>query len=154
DRFGHTVDRDRIVAGRAPDPNDPNEITIGEGLAAQLGLRPGSSTPVESFSPAQIAAILQGQADVGPRAGPHLTLHVAPIVRRPLDLGDRGAAGGLMVLTPAFDRKYQGRIGVFGERVRVRADRAVDVPKVVAAARRILGPNSFAVQDLTIQTQG
>ncbi|MGZ6898624.1 MAG: FtsX-like permease family protein [Acidimicrobiia bacterium] len=152
--FGVTVDRDRLVAGRAPDPDVPEEVTVGEGFAARLGLHVGDRFVAESFTGAQIARTLRGDHDVGPRAGPKLALHVVGIVRRPLDLGDRAASGGLLVLTPAFARAYADRIGVFGDRLRVRTDRRSDVPRVLAAAKRIFGPSLFLAQSLAVETQG
>lgn len=153
-KFGTVVDRDRIIAGRAPNPASVEEITIGEGFAARLHLGVGDRLDVESYSPEQVAAILGGEADVGPTSGPSVRLHIVGIVRRPLDLGDRDASGGLVVLTPAFDRTYADRIGVFGTRIRVRTNRDSDVPRVVAAARRIFGDALFSTQGLAIETQG
>ena len=154
-RFGDVVDRGRIVAGRAPNPAAADEITIGEGLAARLGLAVGDHLDVESFSPEQIAAILSGTADVGPRAGPVVRLRVVGIVRRPLDLGDPTASGGLLVLTPEFARTYADQIGVFGSRVRIRTEHgAADVPEVLAASRQILGDSQFIAQGLAVDTQG
>lgn len=88
--FGTTVDRDRIVAGRPPDPSAVDEITLGEGLATELGLHVGDHLAVQSFTPAQITAVLGGAGDVGAPSGPRIDLRVTAIVRRPLDLGDRG----------------------------------------------------------------
>ena len=142
-RFGDVIDRDRFVAGRAPDPAAPDEITIGEGLAARLGLMVGSDLEVESYSPAQIQDILGGVPDAGPAAGPRIRLRVVGIVRRPLDLGERTASGGLIVLSRGFGQRYGDRVGAFGSRIRLRTDHGVaDVPEVVAASKRILGSRS------------
>lgn len=153
--FGSTVDRDRIVDGRAPDPAAVDEITLGEGFADRLRVHAGDHLDSLSFSPAQIAANQAGEADVGVPAGPRLRLHVVGIVRRPLDLGEQSASGGLLLLTPAFDRAYAGRIGVFGTRVRIRTvDAPHDVAAVIAASRRIFGSSLFNAQSLAIESQG
>ena len=94
DRFGDVIDRDRLVAGRSPDPAAPDEVTIGEGLAARLGLAVGDHLDVESYSPAQIQDILSGVPDAGPPAGPRIRLRLVGIVRRPLDLGEQTASAG------------------------------------------------------------
>jgi ABC-type antimicrobial peptide transport system permease subunit len=154
--FGTVVDRARIVAGRAADPNAVDEITIGEALAAQLHLRVGDHLDGESYSRAQIESFRAGgYGGQGPE-GPRVRLRIVGIVRRPLDLGDRGAAGGVLVLTPAFNRKYATSIGSFsGEILRVRTrNGAADVSSVAAAARRIFGSTGFDVQDLAIESQG
>ena len=155
--FGTVVDRARIVAGRAADPNAVDEVTIGEALAAQLHLGVGDHLDGESYSPEQVASFVSWRVH---RAkvpeGPRFRLRIVGIVRRPLDLGDRGAAGGVLVLTPAFNRQYETSIGSFsGEILRVRTrNGAADVSSVAAAARRIFGSPRFDVQDLAIESQG
>jgi len=153
--FGRAVDRGRLVAGRRANPNAVNEVTVGEGLANRLHLRAGGSLLAESYTPEQINSILGGTADVGARAGPVLHLRVVGIVRRPLDLGDTGAPGGLLLLTPAFGQKYADRIGVFGTRVRIRTDDgARDVPRVIRGSRRVLDQSLFITQGLAPASQG
>jgi len=155
DQFGASVDRARIVAGRAPDPSAVDEITIGEGLAARLHTGVGRHLDVVSFSPDQTASILQGASDTGPPAGPRVRLSIVGVVRSPLDLGENGATGGLLVLTPAFRDEYEGRIGVFGNRIRIRVDGdATDTTRVLAASRTILGDSLFTAQGLAVESQG
>lgn len=153
-RFGDVVDRARIIKGRKADPADPNEITIGESLAAQLHVGVGDHLDATSFTPAQFQDLFAGR-DAGPPAGPRLHLRIVGIGRRPLDLGDRASAGGVVVLTPAFNREYSGRIALFTEVLRVRTQRgAADVTRVTETARRIFPTDGFEVQGLSIETQG
>jgi hypothetical protein len=154
DQFGVVIDRDRIVAGRAPDPSVPDEIALGEGLAALLHLGVGDHLDAASFTPDQIQAILGGQADAGPFAGPSVRLMIVGISRRPLDLGPVGAAGALLVLTPAFERKYANQIGEFGVRLRIRVQRGADITAVETAARGIFSDEVFSAQRLADQTAG
>jgi hypothetical protein len=107
-RFGTVVDRARVVAGRAAAPSAADEITIGETLAATLHIGIGGHLDAQSYTPQQVATFEMGM-DGGPPAGPRPRLRVVGIVRRPLDLGDRGAAGGVLVLTPAFTRRYASK---------------------------------------------
>jgi hypothetical protein len=152
---GTTIDRERIVAGRAANPDAVDEVTIGEGLAARLQLHVGATVPIATMTPAQVRTILGGAADTGAPRGPSLRLRVVGIVRRPLDLGDHRASGGLMVLTPAFGRAYRDRVGVFGARIRVRTDDgAASVPVVSASARQIFGEQLLSAQGLAIESQG
>ena len=154
-RYGTVVDNDRIVAGRRPNPEAVDEVTLGEGIAARLHLRVGDELPVESYTKQQVLAQLQSVPDVGAPAGPQARLRVVAIVRQPLDLGDQNASGGLIVLTPAFDRAYSDRIGTFGTRIRIRTDNgAADVPRVLAESRRIFGQAVFSAQGLAVETQG
>ena len=50
-RFGDVIDRDRLVAGRSTDPAAPDEVTIGEGLAARASGWPSGSTSTSSRTP-------------------------------------------------------------------------------------------------------
>ncbi len=157
-RFGTVVDRPRVVRGRLANPKAADELTIGETLASELHLGVGARLDGLSFSPKQVALALSGKVS-GPLApdGPKFRLRVVGVVRRPLDLGDRGTSGGVVVLTPAFTREFATSIGSFGGtllRVRTRHG-AADVPEVAAAARQIFGRSPrFAVQDLAVESQG
>ena len=78
------------------------------------------------------------------------------IVRRPLDLGERGGQGGVVVLPPAFNTVYGNKIGTFnGYAMRIRTVTPADVRAVTASARRIMGrvPN-FQIQNLNIDSTG
>jgi hypothetical protein len=150
--MGRSVDRVRLLAGRVADPTVAEQIDIGESLAAQLHVWVGSTLDTQSFNPAQFRS---GQ-DPGQPAGPRVRLKVVGIVRRPLDLGDRAENGGVLVLTPAFDRVYAKRVASFSDVLRVRTRNGTrDIPRVTAAARRIFGGSpAFEVQSLAIETQG
>ncbi len=152
------MDRARVVAGRLARPTAVDEVNLGEALAAQLHIRVGDDLDGQSYSPDLIARLVAGEVTGSPAPdGPDVRLRVVGIVRRPLDLGDRGSAGGVLVLTPAFARKYDASIGTFNGtilRVRTRHGEA-DVAQVAAAARRIFGASpQFGSQDLAIETQG
>src|SRR5438874_8496228 len=110
-KLGRVVDRARIIAGRAANPLAVDEITIGETLAAQLHLGVGGHLDAESFTPAQAKAMLAGGTFPATPEGPRLRFRIVGIVRRPLDLGRKGALGGVIVLTPAFHRAYATRVG-------------------------------------------
>ena len=100
-----------VVAGRVADPNAVDEVTIGEALAAQLHLGVGDHLDGESYTPKQVATFLSGGSNGQAPDGPRFRLRIVGIVRRPLDLGDRGASGGVLVLTPAFNHKYENTHG-------------------------------------------
>jgi putative ABC transport system permease protein len=154
-KLGTVVDRARIVAGRRADPAVADEITIGEGLAAQAHLGLGGHLDATSITPAQLRRAIAG-SDPGTPAGPHVQLRIVGIVRRPLDLGDRAASGGVVVMTPAFDHTYGKRIGLWSTVLRVRTrNGAADVPSVAAAARRLWGRSSFfSVKDVVSESHG
>ena len=157
DRFGTVVDRPRVIEGRLADQSKADEITIGETLAEQLHAGVGDVLRFHSYSPDDIAATRLNNAAPPVAHGPDVSFHVVGIVRRPLDLGGRGASGGVLVPTVAFTREYRDRIGTFaGAILRVRTERgAADLPAVSRAARRIFGGNEvFAVQPLGIEGQG
>lgn len=154
DRFGRTVDRGRLIAGRFAAPDRPLEVTMGEGLATTLGVGVGDRVPAATYTPPQVNAILDGTAPPGEPAGPRLRLRVVGIVRRPLDLGDRASLGGLLIMSPSFATAYGPRLGVFGLRVRVRVEPGADVNRVTTAVQRSLGDAVFVAQPLAVESQG
>jgi len=142
-RLGTVVDRPRLVAGRRARGDSPDEITVSEPLAHLAHLRIGDSLVADSLTPEQIADAEHGTNPGDPK-GPRVTLHVVGLVRRPLDLGDRAASGGVVLLTPAFDRAYHDRIGIFTTVLRVRTLPSSAVKaRVTAAAQREFGNSPF-----------
>ena len=150
-RFGRVIDRPRIIAGRPADLRAVDELDIGEGLAQQLHLKVGDRLPFDSMSPADV----RSQAPVVRPSGPRVTFRIVGIVRRPLDLGGRGAAGGVIVPTPAFLARYGDQIGSYsGSVLRVRTEDASDVTRVSNAARSIFGAASaFSFTNLSVEGQ-
>jgi hypothetical protein len=155
DRMSRVVDRSRLVAGRRADPDDPLEITIGEGLAHQRHLSIGDHFDALTYDQDAIDRAFSG-GDPGDPTGPKLRFRIVGIDRRPLDLGVREATGGVIVLTPAFDRDYAGKVGVYTDVIRARGRHGPgDVPKMTAAARRIFGgADAFGAQNLGVETEG
>ncbi len=155
DHFGVSVDRARLIAGHSADPAKADEATIGEALANRLHVWVGGHIDIESYSPEQVSSLENGAVNVGPYAGPSLRLHVTGIDRRPLDLGDQAESGGLLVLTPAFDRAYSQQIGIFGTHLRVRTYREqADVPRVIASARTIFHGSLLSTEGLVVEKEG
>ena len=152
DRFGRTVDRARVITGRRARAAD--ELTIGESLAQRFGLTVGDHIKFASFTPEQLITAVD---DNFTPEGRQYSFEVVGIVRRPLDLGGRGAKGGVIVPTQAFTRENVDKIASFsGDVLRVRTrNGASDVPEVVKAARRIFGGSEqFSVTGLGIEGQG
>jgi hypothetical protein len=121
DAMGKVVDRDRLIAGRRPNPSAPLEIAVSEVLAQKLHLKIGGTFATQSYSQQQIDDAFAGGNPGGP-GGPDVRFRIVGIVRRPLDLGVRSTTGGVIVLTPAFVRHYQDRVGAYTDVVRVRTD--------------------------------
>jgi hypothetical protein len=151
-RFGTEIDRARLIDGREAHLDAVDELTISEGLASLLRLGVGDRISFDSFSPQDVQ---QADATIVPH-GPRVTLKVVGVVRRPLDLGGRGATGGVIVPTPAFLARYRDEIGSFsGAVLRVRTEHgSADVDRVTKAARRIFTSPSFGVTSLNIEGRG
>jgi len=152
--FGRDIDRSRLVEGRWAHGVD--ELNIGEGLAARLDLQVGDRLPFGSFTQEQIDSGDLENGTFDPH-GPAVDFRVVGIVRRPLDLGVRGEAGGVVVPTRAFMRAYADRIGSFsGTILRVRTRNGdADAARISAAAHAIFGgSDSFSVQSLGIEGRG
>jgi hypothetical protein len=156
-RFGTVVDRPRLMRGRLANPDAVDEVDVDETLAAAAHLKVGSHLDALTFSPAQVQQFEAGEFTGQPGDGPRVRAEVVGIVRRPLDLGDRGATGGVLIFTPAFTQHYLTTIGTFNGtvlRVRTRGG-ARGTHAVEAAARQIFGSSpQFGFTDLSVDTQG
>jgi ABC-type antimicrobial peptide transport system permease subunit len=153
-RIGVDQDRPRILKGRAANPNAVDETTIGESLAAQEHIGLDDYIEAESLAPYQLAQVQRGEQPGAP-AGPPVRLRVVGIVRRPLDLGDLGASGGVVLETPAFNRAYTGKIASFVTVVRVRTKHhAADVKPVTKAVAAIFGKQLQNSTDLSAESRG
>ncbi|HYL51275.1 MAG TPA: FtsX-like permease family protein [Acidimicrobiia bacterium] len=136
--FGTAVDRPRVIAGRLADPRAADEATISESLAQQTGIKLGSVLTTVSLTPEQVAS-----GDFVPK-GLRPSFRVVGIVRRPGDLSDLAASGGIITLTPAFDRAYQGKIALFTLDLRFRVQGgAVAIAHVKDVARRMFGSSRY-----------
>jgi ABC-type lipoprotein release transport system permease subunit len=154
--FATAVDRARLVAGRAANPAAVDEIDIGESLAAKLHLGVGGHLDALTYSVAQIESSFANNSNPGSYAGPRVRFRIVGITRRPLDLANRGASGGVLIETPAFSRYYADRIGSYGSVFRVRTRHGpADVGRVVASARRVFASAPFfSVTPVAIENNG
>ena len=155
-RFGRDVDRARVLEGREADQTKADELTIGESLADQLHLRVGDRLKFQSYSPADIEAARANNVATPDPHGPDVSFRIVGIVRRPLDLGGRGTAGGVVVLPQAFLEKYRDQIGSFARSlVRVRTAPGADVRRITRAAKQMFGASDvFSFQSLGIEGKG
>jgi hypothetical protein len=153
DRFGTVVDRARVIRGGLPDSNKVNEVAIGEILAQRLHLDVGDVLDGQSYSIDDVQRAIRSNVDPGAH-GPAVHLDVVGIVRRPLDLSSRGAKGGVVVMTPAFTKKYINQIGSFaGTLGRVRSTGST-ADAIAAARERFKVADAFSVQPLAFETEG
>jgi hypothetical protein len=154
DAMEGVVDRSRLLEGRRPDPDAALETTIGEQLAQDLDIGVGDRLQAVSYTNEQVDVAFSG-GNPGPPGGPPVELRVVGIVRRPLDLGVRAASGGVVVLTPAFAREYDDRIGAWTDVLRVATDGSRASNRATDVARRLWdqGP-TFQIQGLGIETEG
>jgi ABC-type lipoprotein release transport system permease subunit len=156
-RFGRDVDRARVIEGRLADPGRVHEVTIGEALAQQLHVHVGDRLHFRSYSPADILAARADDAGPVSPHGPDVFLRVVGLVRRPLDLGGRGASGGVVVPTVAFLQRYRDQIGSFGGSIlRVRTEGgSAALARATTAAKQLFGRAAvFSFTSLGIEGKG
>jgi len=144
-RFLGDVDRVRVVRGRAPDPDRPDELTVNEQVAADHRLAVGQQVTLRSFASEQFEAL---GANPEP-AGPSVTARVVGVVRAPSDVADLTSEDlPAAYLTPAFYRAYGEAMATFDgvSRIRLR-DGQADLAAFSEAANRIFADDTeFAIQ--------
>ena len=132
-----------IVAGRMPNPERFDEVSINSTAAAHGQLRVGSSIRLHGFAPDQANAALRG-TDAEP-TGPRATVHVVGIIRLPADLSVAPATPDVsftgndsMYFTWAFFEKYRGRVALAGGTfLSFRARNAADLTALQAGVNRL-----------------
>jgi hypothetical protein len=157
----HDVNRLRIVDGRAPRPDVPEEVLVPEPLARQTRLRVGDTLPVQGFTPAQVSSLASdtSDSDLPKPAGPKARLRVVGIGRLPIDLSLQGRAGGVLILQRSFVKKYGSQIGNFsGETGGVLFVRLTDgeagVDRFLRRARRVIGARNYDVDPAALSIGG
>jgi ABC-type lipoprotein release transport system permease subunit len=138
-----TVDRLKVLRGRLPDPERPNEV-IGDTKALSiLGVRVGDTVRIRTVSQHQLDGFsVHLTADpITARGGRLVRLHVVGVAANARSDVD----GGQMHLTPAFFRAYgKRRIGAFIEElvIRLRHGQA-DLPAFKQALGQLAGKRPF-----------
>jgi FtsX-like permease family len=141
-RFGWTVERPLILAGRRPDPARAEEVAVSESLARRLRLRPGDTFRLRTFTWAQAEQLLGGE--LAAPTGPVFSFQVVAIGRLPRDVFATDQTGqGSLLLTPAFWRAAKDRIAHLPPEPHIRLERGqADLAAFDAAARRLAGNSS------------
>lgn len=152
------IDRIRIVEGRAPRPDVPEEVVVPEPLARQAGLRVGDRLPVQGYTPEQVGN-LESNEQPPPPEGPKATLRVVGISRLPIDLSLQGRAGGVLIMQRSFVEKYGKDIGNFsgetGGVLFVRlTDGAAGVDRFVGQLRQVLGDRTYDLDPAALSIGG
>jgi hypothetical protein len=140
DRAPNTYLHNPVIKGRLPDPAQPLEIALSEHTARRLHAGVGDRLRAETMTPQQAEDV--ENVDLEALAGPRLTFTVVGIVRDPVDIGGRLTDVTITLLTPAFGRTYQGRVGQFGSGVLVDL-RSPAVTATVAQALDDIGEVEF-----------
>ena len=150
--WGHDVDRRRLVRGRrAHGPLELNHRRRPRPPPRRRRRRPPRVLLVHPGADRQRR---RSRAAPWCRRAPRSSFRIVGVVRHPLDLGVRGDAGGVLVLTRAFVEQYRDQIGSFsGLILRVRTTNGErDAERISAAAKSAFGGDEeFRVQPLGIE---
>jgi hypothetical protein len=119
-QVGGAIERDRVLRGRRPSIDRPDEVAINELAARLAGVDVGDDLTVGTLSPEQVDA-----EDYFPPRGPELDLHVVGVTRGPGDLVDSDQA--TIVASPALLEIVDGRVDVFRTYLGVRLEPAATV---------------------------
>jgi hypothetical protein len=139
-----SIDREKLVDGRRPDPARPHEVLADTKSIRQLGIRVGDAITMRFIS----RNALWGGEEFALSSDPR-TVRVGPLARLRIvgvAAGWRSDVdAGYLYLTPAFYRAYGGRkLGAWLEELFVRLKRgAADLPTFRAGVQRIAGERNF-----------
>jgi hypothetical protein len=140
------VDTPRIVEGRAPRPDAPDEIVISParpgGELAKTGLGVGDTLDVHLFTQAQALA-----EDMSRPQGPEVTLKVVGLTDGPFNLAAIPSTGDIFV-GPAFREHHGPGIAVFSNLMVRLDDPQRDMPRLEAEVARLYPGAGVPVYDL------
>ena len=123
-KFGSTIDRPRILTGRWPRTDRPDEIALNERAVADLDATVGERVTLHTLSPEQFEAMVTGEQPFeGDYDGPDLHLLVTGVVRFPDDVAADVAQVSLFA-SPAFHDKYAGQRRELRQLARYQARRS------------------------------
>ncbi len=140
EEFGSTIDRPRMVEGRLPAPDRPEETAVLASYGREAGAGVGDTLAFESFAPEQLRPLFES-GDAGPPAGPEVELTVTGIFDAPTFLSESsGNFQPKVLLSPAFVEAQGERIATYpgGLTVRLRVG-ADGVAATSAAVRDLFG---------------
>ncbi len=107
--WGTELDRPRLVAGRYPDPDDPDEVLLNELTARVTGFGVGDTVTAQSWSEQDLEALFVPDSDFPGFNGPELELHVVGVGRTPEELPGDAKRGGLYAIgSPSFLAGHPG----------------------------------------------
>jgi hypothetical protein len=144
-RYGVTVDRFPIVAGRQADPRAANEVMLSEDVSRRLHAPVGSRVTFGSYAPDQKDALASSNNRRVPFGGPDFTLTVVGVVRTGSDLASRPGDITVSVVTPAFYEQNHDRILINNLNAVVRLRGGASAVTAFSAAVRALTADEAAV---------
>lgn len=130
DRWGRTLDRPIVVAGRLPDPEAPDEILVNERAADELWLRVGTRFRLRSVSPREGDFLQSGEFSKIKFRGARPTVTVVGVGRSRTDLAQASYAAKYGIASHAFYEQNVDEMFGFGELVDVRVARGADIARV------------------------
>ncbi len=140
----------KLVAGRMPDPSDPDEVLASFTLQRDFGVHLGSVIRVPFASPAQRSAVLSG-ANITPN-GPTFFFKVVGFEAAEDEFPATNSTSYNLYTTPAFARAIQNRtVFFYVDFVRLRRG-AADLPRFEAQAREAGGRGGVTDLDTTAAT--
>ena len=122
------VDRPRLIEGRLPAIDAPDEVIINEFLQRGMAVDVGDTISLPTFSAEQLAEQRFGEE----LAGPTLDVTVVGVGRLPDDLADD--ENSIMLASPAFHEAVAGRAGQFGPSFELLVAPGADVEAIVDGA--------------------
>lgn len=132
--FGTTIERHRVLEGRLPAADRPDEVTVNESAALQLGARVGDRVQLQTFGVEQFEELMATGVFSDEFEGAELDLLVTGIVRSPAEVGEDEADVSLFA-TPAFHEAHATDVASFGGILGVRLEDGASVDDFIGRAR-------------------
>lgn len=143
DRMGVQIERFKVLRGRTPSPDRPEEVVVNEPAAALVGVDVGDELDVATLTSEQVRA----EAYFPPQ-GPTLPFRVVGVVRGTDDIVE-GADGGFFA-GPALYDEVHGHVDEFTTYLGVTLVDGADVADFEAAVAELV-PRDLEYQTLSLE---
>ena len=144
-RIGAEIESYRVLRGRRPAFDRPDEVAVNEPAVAILGVDVGDEVSIDTLTPEQVR-----DEEYFPPRGPRLDVHVVGVLRGVDDLDDD--ADGGFVASPALFGTIQGKVDEFATYLAVGLTEGATLADFETAVADLIPPDQ-EYQTLTGETR-